>query len=62
MSTIHRRTAMPHIFMTGGSRHTIPKDSIVLHKPFGTAELTKALDCVVWQIAPAAPGPAPLQS
>lgn len=58
MEIIHRRTAMPHIFMTGGSRHIIPKEAIVLHKPFGSAELTTALDSVAWQIAPASPGSA----
>ena len=61
MSIIHRRTAMPHIFMTGGPRHIIPKDAVVLHKPFGLASLTRALDSVAWQIAPALPGSAHLK-
>jgi len=42
MSIINRRTTMPHIFITGGSRQIIPKDSIMPHKPFGTADLMSA--------------------
>ncbi len=61
MKIIHQRTAMPHIFMTAGPRHIIPKDSIVLHKPFGTADLTKALERVIWQAASATPGSAHLK-
>lgn len=61
MKIIRRRTAMPHIFMTGGPRHIIPKDAIVLHKPFGTAELTHALQRVAWQIFPTASGSSDLQ-
>ena len=56
MNTINQRAAMPHIFMTGGSRHVIPKNAIVLHKPFGSADLTKALETVDWQTAPAIAG------
>ena len=53
MEVIQRQTAaMPHIFMTGGPRHVIPNDAIVLHKPFGAAGLTEALERVVGQVAP----------
>ena len=51
MNAILQRTAMPHIFMTGGSRQIIPPHATVLHKPFGTAGLTAALDRVAGQIA-----------
>lgn len=53
MATILRRTAMPHIFMTGGSRHGIPHNAAVLHKPFGMLVLTAALDGIASQIAAA---------
>ncbi len=46
MDSILRRTAMPHIFMTGGSRRGIPANANVLYKPFGVAGLEAALDCV----------------
>lgn len=54
MDTILRRIAMPHIFMTGGSRQVIPPQATVLYKPFSTALLTAALDRVGGQIAPLA--------
>ncbi len=54
MNVIHRSTVMPHIFMTGGSRQVIPKGSIVLHKPFGTADLTRALESLTWPVGPGA--------
>lgn len=44
MASILRRTAMPHIFMTGGSRQGIPANANVLYKPFGVAGLAAALD------------------
>ena len=50
MKIIRRRTAMPHIFMTGGPRDIVPKDAVVLHKPFGTVDLTRALESVTCQI------------
>jgi DNA-binding response OmpR family regulator len=53
MATILRRTAMPHIFMTGGSRRGIPDNAEVLQKPFGTLGLTAALDSIASQIAAA---------
>lgn len=53
MATILRRTAMPHIFMTGGSRQNIPDNAAVLQKPFGTLGLTAALDSIAPQIAAA---------
>src|ERR1700733_2158625 len=37
MNAILRRTAMPHIFMTGGSRQITPPQAAVLYKPFGAA-------------------------
>lgn len=43
MRSILLHTAMPHIFMTGGSRQCIPVDAVLLHKPFGKADLTVAL-------------------
>lgn len=51
MDAILRQTAMPHIFMTGGSRRTVPANTTVLFKPFGVTSLTAALDSVVWQVA-----------
>jgi DNA-binding response OmpR family regulator len=53
MATILRRTAMPHIFMTGGSRQGIPHNAAVLQKPFGTTHLTAALASIASQIATA---------
>ena len=53
MATILRRTAMPHIFMTGGSRQGIPDNAAILHKPFGALGLTAALDSIASQITPA---------
>lgn len=58
MDAILRRTAMPHIFMTGGSRQIIPPQATVLHKPFGTAGLTAALAGIAGQIAALTEGPA----
>ena len=58
MDTILRRGAMPHIFMTGGSRQIIPPQATVLFKPFGTAGLTAALDRVAGQMAAALGDPA----
>lgn len=49
MNAILRLTAMPHIFMTGGSRLSIPADVTMLHKPFGMAALKAALDKVAGQ-------------
>ncbi len=51
MNAILRRTAMPHIFMTGGPRQIIPANATVLYKPFGRIGLTAALDSVARQIA-----------
>jgi DNA-binding response OmpR family regulator len=51
MHAILRRTAMPHIFMTGGSRQSIPAGETVLYKPFGAADLTAAVTRVAWKIA-----------
>jgi DNA-binding response OmpR family regulator len=51
MATILRRTAMPHIFMTGGSRQGIPENVAVLQKPFGTIGLAAALASITSQIA-----------
>ncbi len=56
MNAILRITAMPHIFMTGGSRLSIPANATMLHKPFGTEGLKAALDKVAWQIAEPAGG------
>lgn len=56
MDTILRRSAMPHIFMTGGSQRPLPANATTLHKPFGTEGLKGALDSVAWQIAEPAPG------
>jgi hypothetical protein len=42
---------MPHIFIMGGSRLTIPPAAIVLRKPFGMAGLIEALNRVAWQFA-----------
>ena len=43
MGTFLQRCAIPHIFMTGGSRLSIPATAAVLHKPFGKASLMAAL-------------------
>lgn len=51
MDAILRRSAMPHIFMTGGSRQSIPTGATVLYKPFGAAGLAAALVGVAWKIA-----------
>ncbi len=51
MDAILRRTAMPHIFITGGPRQIIPPQATVLYKPFGTVGLTAALESVAGQIA-----------
>ncbi len=59
MEAILRRTAMPHIFMTGGARALIPARAIVLHKPFDTASLVAALDRVAAGAAASAPAPVP---
>jgi CheY-like chemotaxis protein len=56
MATILGRTPMPHVFMTGGSCKDLPEDAIVLHKPFGLADLVKALDSVAQQLGPEAGG------
>ncbi len=53
MATILRRIAMPHIFMTGGSRQGIPDNAPVLQKPFGPTLLAVALASIASQIAAA---------
>jgi CheY-like chemotaxis protein len=60
MNAILRLTEMPHIFMTGGFRLSIPTDAILLQKPFATAGLKAALDKAASQIAEAAPRRAPI--
>jgi CheY-like chemotaxis protein len=60
MNAILRLTAMPHIFMTGGSRLGIPVNATLLQKPFATAGLKMALEKVASQIAEAAPRRAPI--
>ncbi len=50
MDAILRVTAMPHIFMTGDSRRTLPANATVLIKPFGAVGLTAALETIVWQL------------
>jgi DNA-binding response OmpR family regulator len=44
MESILRRGAMPHIFMTAGSRQAIPANSVVLFKPFGLQGLRDAME------------------
>ena len=61
MDTILRRTAMPHIFMTGGHRQVVPPHATVLHKPFGMAGLTVALESVAGQFATVPKGPSHAQ-
>ncbi len=61
MDAILRHTAMPHIFMTGGPRQIIPPKATVLYKPFGTVQLTAALQSVAEQIAALRGGPAHAQ-
>jgi DNA-binding response OmpR family regulator len=51
MDAILQRSAMPHIFMTGGSRQVIPAQATVLYKPFGKTGLTAALNSLAGQIA-----------
>ena len=47
MRTILRTTAMPHLFMTGGSREGFPAGATVLQKPFGELSLVRALRSVI---------------
>jgi DNA-binding response OmpR family regulator len=60
METILRRTAMPHVFITGGTRRIFPAGATVLLKPFGKESLIAALESVTAQPAafPAADTPA----
>lgn len=51
MRTILRHSAMPHIYMTGGSRQSIPAGAVVLYKPFGKTGLVAALECGVLRSA-----------
>ena len=51
MDTILQRGAMPHIFITGGTRRIIPPQATVLYKPFGRASLAAALDRIAGQIS-----------
>lgn len=51
MDTILGRSAMPHFFMTGGSRRTLPANATVLRKAFGIAAIKAALDGVAQEIA-----------
>lgn len=51
METILRLTAMPHFFITGGTRRVFPAGATVLLKPFGTVSLMAALDSVTRQSA-----------
>lgn len=51
MEVVQLRCAMPHFFMTGGSRIIMPVNAIVLRKPSGMADLIAALDSVKWQFA-----------
>jgi DNA-binding response OmpR family regulator len=51
MDAILRRTAMPHIFMTGGLSWGIPANSTVLYKPFGKIGLMSALNGIATRIA-----------
>ncbi len=46
METILRRGPMPHVFMTGNSRFTMPANALVLRKPFGFPDLIAALNSV----------------
>jgi len=50
MAAILRLTAMPHIFITGGSRLTTPASAITLLKPFGPEDLRMALERAASQI------------
>ncbi len=43
METVLRHRAMPHIFMTAGSRQDIPANAVVLQKPFGLRSLQEAI-------------------
>jgi len=54
METILRHSAMRHIFMTGGSRQSVPAGAVVLHKPFGKAALTADLESEAWRFAASA--------
>ncbi len=61
MNAILRRIAMPHIFMTGGSRQIIPPQATVLYKPFSAAGLAAALERIAGQLAAVAGGSADAQ-
>lgn len=45
MQAILLHADMPHIFMTGGLRQSIPAGAVVLQKPFGKASLLAAIEC-----------------
>jgi CheY-like chemotaxis protein len=47
MRTILMKTAMPHVFITGGSPHAFPANAVVLQKPFGVSGLILALGSVI---------------
>ncbi|MDQ2804158.1 MAG: response regulator [Pseudomonadota bacterium] len=55
MRAILRNTAMPHVFITGGSRQSIPADATVLQKPFGESGLVRALGHVIASVGPGSP-------
>lgn len=44
METILRSGPMPHIFMTGNSRLTMPSSALVLRKPFSVTDLIAAVN------------------
>jgi DNA-binding response OmpR family regulator len=61
METILRRTAMPHVFITGGTRRNFPAGATVLLKPFGKESLIAALESVTGEPAALAAGSTPVE-
>lgn len=51
MQTILQHSAMPDIFITGGSRRSFPAGAVVLFKPFGKAVLVAAIESGAWRFA-----------
>ncbi len=47
MRSILRTGAMPHVYMSGSSRHAMPAGAALLQKPFGELSLLNALECAM---------------
>jgi hypothetical protein len=47
MRNILRTTDVPYLFMSGGSRQSIPLGATLLQKPFGELSLVNAMECAM---------------